>query len=158
MAKIRIDDALIRHLAGLLEETGLTEIELGSGRERIRVSRESPSAPPAPSGRMGEQNDSPSAISSDLVVESTSSVEEVEPDHPGAVTAPMVGTVYLAPEPGENPFISVGDEVQAGDTMFIIEAMKTMNPVSAPRDGRVERVLVGNATPVEYGEVLALVD
>lgn len=155
MAKIRIDDALIRHLAGLLEETGLTEIELGSGRERIRVSRESPSAP---SGRMGDQNDSPSAISSDLVVESTSSVEEVESDHPGAVTAPMVGTVYLAPEPGENPFISVGDEVQAGDTMFIIEAMKTMNPVSAPRDGRVERVLVGNATPVEYGEVLALVD
>jgi len=158
VAKIRIDDALIRHLAGLLEETGLTEIELGSGRERIRVSRESPSAPSAPSGRMGDQNDSPSAISSDLVVESTSSVEEVESDHPGAVTAPMVGTVYLAPEPGENPFISVGDEVQAGDTMFIIEAMKTMNPVSAPRDGRVERVLVGNATPVEYGEVLALVD
>ena len=158
MAKIRIDDALIRHLAGLLEETGLTEIELGSGRERIRVSRESPSAPSAPSGRMGDQNDSPSAISSDHGVESTSSVEEVESDHPGAVTAPMVGTVYLAPEPGENPFISVGDEVQAGDTMFIIEAMKTMNPVSAPRDGRVERVLVGNATPVEYGEVLALVD
>ena len=158
MAKIRIDDALIRHLAGLLEETGLTEIELGSGRERIRVSRESPSAPSAPSGRMGAQNDSPSAISSDLGVESTSSGEEVESDHPGAVTAPMVGTVYLAPEPGENPFISVGDEVQAGDTMFIIEAMKTMNPVSAPRDGRVERVLVGNATPVEYAEVLALVD
>ena len=155
MAKIRIDDALIRLLAGLLEETGLTEIELGSGRERVRVSHESPSAP---SARLGDQNDSPSAISSDHVVESTSSVEGVESDHPGAVTAPMVGTVYLAPEPGENPFISVGDEVQAGDTMFIIEAMKTMNPVSAPRDGRVERVLVGNATPVEYGEVLALVD
>jgi len=155
VAKIRIDDALIRHLAGLLEETGLTEIELGSGRERVKVSRNSPSAP---SGKMVDHSNSPSAISSGHVAESATIVEEVGPDHPGAVTAPMVGTIYLAPEPGANPFISVGDEVQAGDTMFIIEAMKTMNPVGAPRDGRVERVLVGNATPVEYGEVLALVD
>lgn len=152
MAKIRVDDALIRHLTGLLEETGLTEIELGSGRERVRVSRASPSA------RTADHNNSPSVISSAHVVKSVSSADEVGSDHPGAVTAPMVGTIYLAPEPGANPFINVGDEVQAGDTLFIIEAMKTMNPVGAPRDGRVERVLVGNATPVEYGEVLALID
>ena len=79
-------------------------------------------------------------------------------DHPGAVVSPMVGTVYLAPEPGAKPFVSVGDEIHAGDTMFIIEAMKTMNPVEAPKDGRVEEVLVGNGSPVEYGEVLALLE
>ena len=155
MAKIRIDDALIRHLAGLLEETGLTEIELGSGRERVRVARNSVSIRSDETVNSG----APSLSASDhLSANARSAEEEPVVDHPGAVKAPMVGTAYLAPEPGAAPFINVGDEVQTGDTMFIIEAMKTMNPVTAPRDGRVERVLVGNATPVEYGEVLALID
>ena len=88
----------------------------------------------------------------------SAAAEEPSADHPGAVKSPMVGTAYLAPEPGAEPFINIGDEVQAGDTMFIIEAMKTMNPVTAPCNGRVERVLVGNAMPVEYGEVLAVID
>ena len=155
MAKIRIDDALIRHLAGLMEETGLTEIELGSGRERVRVSRNSVSI------RSDESVHSaaPPLSGSDHLSSNAQSAEgEPAADHPGAVKAPMVGTAYLGPEPGAAPFINVGDEVQTGDTLFIIEAMKTMNPVTAPRDGRVERVLVGNATPVEYGEVLALID
>ncbi len=155
MAKIRIDDALIRHLAGLLEETGLTEIELGSGRERVRVARNSVSIRSDETVNSG----APSLSAPDhLSANARSAEEEPAVDHPGAVKAPMVGTAYLAPEPGAAPFINVGDEVQTGDTMFIIEAMKTMNPVTAPRDGRVERVLVGNATPVEYGEVLALID
>ena len=149
MAKIRIDDALIRHLAGLLEETGLTEIELGSGRERIRVSRNSASI-------RSDETVHPGGGSSPA--SDAQSADESVADHPGAVKAPMVGTVYLAPEPGAAPFVNVGDEVQSGETMFIIEAMKTMNPVTAQRDGRIERVLVGNATPVEYGEVLALLD
>lgn len=155
MAKIRIDDSLIRHLAGLLEETGLTEIELGSGRERVRVSRGGISVRP---GQTVDAGVLPLSPSGDLSANVESVEEEPAADHPGAVKAPMVGTAYLAPEPGAAPFINAGDEVQTGDTMFIIEAMKTMNPVTAPRDGRVERVLVGNATPVEYGEVLALID
>ena len=150
MAKIRIDDELIRHLAGLLRETGLTEIELGSGRERVRVSR----------SNVGLPSDfglaSVSKPTTDTVP-ATALTDEVETAQPDAVTAPMVGTIYLAPEPGAEPYISGGDELQAGDTMFIIEAMKTMNPVDAPRSGRVEQVLVGNASTVEYGEVLALV-
>jgi len=154
VAKIRIDDALIRHLAGLLEETGLTEIELGSGRERVKVSRNSVSVRSDETVHPGGD----SSPASDNLASSAQSGEESVADHPGAVKAPMVGTAYLAPEPGAAPFINVGDEVQTGDTMFIIEAMKTMNPVTAPHDGRVERVLVGNATPVEYGEVLALID
>ena len=150
MAKIHIDDELIRHLAGLLRETGLTEIELGSGRERVRVSRSNLglSSNPGPASVNKPTSDTVPAIRL---------TDEVGMEHPGAVTAPMVGTVYLAPEPGAKPYINVGDDVQAGDTMFIIEAMKTMNPVGAPRSGRVEQVLVGNASPVEYGEVLALV-
>ena len=155
MAKIRIDDALIRHLAGLLKETGLTEIELGSGRERVRVSRGGVSIP---AGHTVDSGVPPLSSSGDLSANVEIADEEPAADHPGAVKAPMVGTAYLAPEPGAAPFINAGDEVQAGDTMFIIEAMKTMNPVTAPRIGRVERVLVGNATPVEYGEVLALID
>ena len=150
MAKIHIDDELIRHLAGLLRETGLTEIELGSGRERVRVSRSNVGLP-SDSGLA-----SVSKPTTDTVP-ATALTDEVETAQPDAVTAPMVGTIYLAPEPGAEPYINVGDEVQAGDTMFIIEAMKTMNPVDAPRSGRVEQVLVGNASPVEYGEVLALV-
>ena len=153
MVKIRVEDALIRHLAELLEETGLTEIELGSGRDRIRVVR---------GAMLGDTNTAlaPAAVSSGVVdpVATGSQQTNLNVDHPGAVVSPMVGTVYLAPEPGARPFVSVGDEIHAGDTMFIIEAMKTMNPVEAPKDGRVEEVLVGNGSPVEYGEVLALLE
>ena len=153
MIKIRVEDALIRHLAELLEETGLTEIELGSGRDRIRVVR---------GAILGDANAAlaPAAVSRGAVdpVAAGSQQDSLNVDHPGAVVSPMVGTVYLAPEPGAKPFVSVGDEIHAGDTMFIIEAMKTMNPVEAPKDGRVEEVLVGNGSPVEYGEVLALLE
>jgi acetyl-CoA carboxylase biotin carboxyl carrier protein len=151
--KIRVEDALIRHLAELLEETGLTEIELGSGRDRIRVVR---------GAMLGDTNAAlaPGAVSRGVVdpVATGSQQASLNIDHPGAVVSPMVGTVYLAPEPGAKPFVSVGDEIHAGDTMFIIEAMKTMNPVEAPKDGRVEEVLVANGSPVEYGEVLALLE
>ena len=153
MVKIRVEDALIRHLAELLEETGLTEIELGSGRDRIRVVRGSrlvdATATLKPAGV-------PRGAVDPVVTDSQQ--DSLNVDHPGAVVSPMVGTVFLAPEPGAKPFVSVGDEIHAGDTMFIIEAMKTMNPVEAPKDGRVQEVLVGNSSPVEYGEILALLE
>ncbi len=150
MGKIRINDTEIRDLAKLLEETGLTEIELGSGSERIRVVRQS---------IVGRISSTPAEVLAGENAGDSSNQEldqQVDASHPDAVSSPMVGTVYLAPEPGSKPFVVAGDEVSAGDTMFIIEAMKTMNPVTAPKAGRVEKVLVGNATPVEYGEVLAL--
>ena len=153
MIKIRVEDALIRHLAELLEETGLTEIELGSGRDRIRVVRGATLV--GASATITPAAESKEAV--DPVVPGIQQ-DSLNLDHPGAVVSPMVGTVYLAPEPGAKPFVSVGDEIHAGETMFIIEAMKTMNPVEAPKDGRVEEVLVGNGNPVEYGEVLALLE
>jgi acetyl-CoA carboxylase biotin carboxyl carrier protein len=90
-------------------------------------------------------------------------VEEAAPhaaaeEHPGAVRAPMVGTVYLTPEPGAPPFISVGAEVRDGDTLLIIEAMKVMNPIRAPRSGRITRLMVTNGDPVEYGELLLIIE
>ena len=154
MAKIHIDDALIRHLAKLLDETGLTEIEVGTGRERLRVSRASAAASTALVGQ-------PAMVGSEVSSEREpkagmtqgSAVSRGIP-----VKAPMVGTVYTAPEPEATPFVSVGVEVHKGDTLFIIEAMKTMNPVTAPLDGVVKEILIENGNPVEYDEILALVE
>jgi acetyl-CoA carboxylase biotin carboxyl carrier protein len=151
--KLKVDDSLIRQLAKLLEETGLKEIEIGEGAQHVRVARDSAGAAvgqgpapvralvPAPAGGDGEARSG-----------------EIEASHPGAVTSPMVGTLYVAPEPGAPPFVVPGASVREGETMFIIEAMKTMNPVRAPRGGKVVRVLAHNEAPVEYGEVLALIE
>ena len=157
MGKIHIDDELIRHLADLLDETGLSEIEVGTGRDRLRVSRAATASVPTQMA----------ANISNQGVPNTIEPEDRVQDHPGnessgsekgAVRAPMVGTVYVAPEPDAKPFISEGDKVDPGDTLFIIEAMKTMNPVAANRSGRVQKVLVENGSPVEYDEILALID
>ncbi|MDP6350614.1 MAG: acetyl-CoA carboxylase biotin carboxyl carrier protein subunit [Alphaproteobacteria bacterium] len=148
VGKLDVDDGLIRRLAALLEETGLSEIEVRQGSRQVRVARNNPAAAPPPAAP------TPAAP----VAPSPARNLEVDASHPGAVPSPMVGTVYLAGEPGATPFVAAGDSVKAGDTMFIIEAMKTMNPVRAPRDGRVVRILVDNGTPVEYGEVLALLE
>ena len=147
-AKLSVDDDLIRRLAELLEETGLNEIEISEGTQHLRVARPGP------------------AISTALVAAAMPAAVAAEPaavetpldaTHPGAVVSPMVGTVFLAPEPGAPPFISEGGAVAEGDTVFIIEAMKTMNPVRAPRGGTVSKILVQNETPVEFGDVLAIV-
>ena len=149
MEQFDVDAALIRRLADLLEETGLSEIEIGDGQRRVRVARGAatdgaraapPPAPePAPPGDPG-----PAAAP----------LAETSP--PGAVTSPMVGTVFVAPEPGAPPFVAVGDAVAAGDTLFVIEAMKVMNPIRAPRAGTVTDILVENGGPVEYGETLLI--
>ncbi len=148
MASIDIDIAYIEKLAELLERTGLSEIEIGQGETRVRVARQLQArveyaAPPPP----------PPAAA-----EAPPRAAEPEPSNAGAVTAPMVGTVYLSPEPGADPFVRVGDQVQEGQTLLIIEAMKVMNTIRAPRAGVVTRILVENAQPVEFGEPLLVIE
>ncbi|MFN3233354.1 MAG: acetyl-CoA carboxylase biotin carboxyl carrier protein [Alphaproteobacteria bacterium] len=147
MAKLTIDKDLIRELADLLDETGLTEIEIEDDDMRIRVGRGGVAAAPV--------------VAAPAPAVSISSEPTAEADvraHPGAVTSPMVGTVYLAPEPGKPVFVKVGDSVAEGQTLLIIEAMKTMNPVEAPRAGIVKQILVENEKPVEFGEPLLIIE
>jgi acetyl-CoA carboxylase biotin carboxyl carrier protein len=152
MAKPKVDTALIETLAELLQRTGLTEIELAEGDSRIRVVRQSQpvlaSVPPVALS-------SASAASAPGAETATRAASE---EHPGAVRAPMVGTVYLTPEPGAPPFITVGAEVREGQTLLIIEAMKVMNPIRAARSGRIAKLLVANGDPVEYGELLLIIE
>lgn len=146
MAKFDVDEALVRKLSGLLDDTGLTEIEYRAGEQTIRVSRETGGLAFAPAPALSAT----SAAQEDETLETG--------HHPGAVTAPMVGVVYLAPEPGSPPFIKPGDTVSEGDTLLLIEAMKTFNPVRAPRSGRVSRILVADKVPVEFGEDLVILE
>lgn len=142
------DSDKIRELADLLNETGLSEIELETGDTRIRVARggvPAAAAPPAPVAPPAETQPPPADAGADAA------------GHPGAVTSPMVGTAYLAPEPGAAPFCKVGDQVSEGQTLFIVEAMKTMNPITAHKSGKVEKILIANAQAVEFGEVLAVI-
>jgi acetyl-CoA carboxylase biotin carboxyl carrier protein len=145
MPKFDVDDALVRKLAALLADTGLTEIEYEVGEQRIRVSRGGGTtvavAAPAPAA-------APIAAA-----------KPAAPEGPpaGAVTSPMVGTAYAAAEPGAAPFVKVGDKISKGQTLLIIEAMKVMNPIPAPHGGTVQEILFADGRPVEYGEVLLVV-
>ncbi|MDE0050110.1 MAG: acetyl-CoA carboxylase biotin carboxyl carrier protein subunit [Rhodospirillales bacterium] len=146
------DIELIRALAAVLDEAGLTEIEIGEGANRIRIAREAaPVAAPVPVAAAAPVAAVP------VAQEEPAALPAVE-DDPGAVTSPLVGVVYVAPEPGGRPFVVAGDEINEGDTLFIVEAMKTMNPVRAPRGGRVTRILAENGARVEYGEVLLILE
>ncbi len=138
-----VDSELVRKLARLLEETGLGEIEVRAFGRSLRVARESGSPAVAPKATP-EAGDAPPA--------------RIAADRPGAVASPMVGTVYAAPEPGAPPFVAVGDAVKKGQTLLLIEAMKTMNPVLAPRAGKVAEILVADGAPVEFGEVLLILE
>jgi acetyl-CoA carboxylase biotin carboxyl carrier protein len=146
--KSTIDHDLIRELARLLEETGLTEIEFERNGERVRVARRAKrAAGPAAAAA------APSAARPAL--------EEGPPDHsrnPGLVTSPMVGTAYLGAEPGARPYVEVGTRVRAGETLLIVEAMKTMNQIPAPRAGVVTQILIEDGQPVEFGEPLMIVE
>jgi acetyl-CoA carboxylase biotin carboxyl carrier protein len=146
--KSAIDKELIRELARLLDETGLTEIEIERAGLRVRVGRgnsvihaAAPSSPP-PSGVPA----APAIAPADLG------------KHPGAVTSPMVGTAYRGPAPGAPPFIDIGSKVNVGDTLLIIEAMKTMNQIPAPRSGTVTQILIEDGQPVEFGEPLVIIE
>ena len=148
--KFPIDSEAIRTLAGLLDETGLTEIAVEDGDRKLRVSRGGTVIAAAPMS------------AATAVAAVGDGAAEPRPDtdasHPGAIKSPMVGTVYVAPEPGAAPYVKVGDTVSEGDTLVIIEAMKVMNPIRASRSGRVSRMLVENGSPVEYGQVLLVLD
>lgn len=143
-----VDHDVIRELAKLLDETGLTEIEYQRDGTSIRVARHAA----APAGRTWTTDALPAPVPS----APPASADPAQ--HPGAVTSPMVGTAYLAPAPGAKPFIDVGSQVKAGDTLIIIEAMKTMNQIPAPRSGTVTQILVENGQPVEFGEPLLIIE
>ena len=149
--KFEVNEELVRKLADLLQETGLNEIEYEVNDHRIRIAKgpdvvslaapaAAPAVPCAPAAPVATAASAPDAVPA------------------GAVTAPMVGTVYVASEPGAAPFVKVGDAVTEGQTLLIIEAMKVMNPLAAPRAGTVTQVLVSDGQPVEYGEPLLVIE
>ena len=149
-----VDTALVRELAELLDQTGLTEIEVEDDDRKIRVVRSAfpdfsklQAAPPPPSPAPA-----PAAAAAPAAV-----APAPAGDQPGTVKSPMVGTVYLASEPGSPPFVSVGQAVKEGDTLLIVEAMKVMNPIAAEKAGTVKAILVENAQPVEYDQPLVVV-
>jgi len=142
-----VDAAVIRELADLLNETGLTEIEIEQNGMRVRVSRGMTHAV------------APSAVAAAPAPTATAPAEApAKSTGPaaGAVPSPMVGTVYVAPEPGKPPFVKVGDTVKEGDTLMIVEAMKTMNPITAPRAGTIKEICVRDSQPVEFGQSLVI--
>jgi len=145
-----VDRDLIYELTKLLDETGLTEIEIEQDGQRIRVARNA--AAPAPAAPRA-----PAAPAPQPVAEAVPA--PVDPSkHPGVVVSPMVGTAYVAPEPGGKPFIEIGTQVKAGDTLLVVEAMKTMNQIPAPRAGTVIQILFEDGQPVEFGEPLVIIE
>jgi len=134
---LNVDGDLVRALAALLEETGLSEIEYAEGERRIRVVRGAAPPAAAPAGAP------PAPV--------------IAARPAGAVAAPMVGTAHLAPQPGAAPFVNLGDTVADGQVLLIIEAMKVMNQIHAPRAGRIAEIMVGEGAPVEYGQVLMVI-
>ena len=152
-----IDHDLIRDLAKLLDETGLTEIEFERNGVSIRVARHANAA--APRARPAEAPvNVPGAVVTPTAVVATGAAPIDPLQHPGLVASPMVGTAYLSPAPGARPFVEVGGQVKAGETLIIIEAMKTMNQIPAPRAGTVTQILVDDGQPVEYGEPLMIIE
>jgi acetyl-CoA carboxylase biotin carboxyl carrier protein len=142
---LTVDGKLVRTLASLLEETGLSEIEYAVGDRRIRVAKA-----PAPIAAMLPQG---AALQVAAPAAAAAGAER-----PGAVKSPMVGTVYLAPQPGAAPFVKAGDQVAEGDVLLIIEAMKVMNQIRAPRAGRIAEIAVADGAPVEFGQVLLILE
>jgi acetyl-CoA carboxylase biotin carboxyl carrier protein len=146
------DSALVRELALLLDETSLTEIEIERAGLRLRVARNISVAATMPVPMAA----APAALPG--VPAATAAAGPDLSKHPGAVSSPMVGTAYWAPEPGAKPFIEVGSKVSVGQTLLIIEAMKTMNQIPSPRAGTVTQILVEDGQPVEYGEPLVIIE
>ena len=143
--KLAVDHDLIRELAKLLEETGLTEIEIEQDGMRVRAGR-------AESGNAR----SPAAPAAAPAVAGAASPDPAK--HPGVVTSPMVGTAYLSPEPGAKPFVDIGSRVKAGDTLLVVEAMKTMNQIPSPHAGVVTQILIEDGHPLEFGAPLMIIE
>ncbi|HEY4251358.1 MAG TPA: acetyl-CoA carboxylase biotin carboxyl carrier protein [Roseomonas sp.] len=150
---IQFDPKAIRELANILRETDLSEIELVEKDSRLRVAR-TVTAPPQVVVQAAA-----APVAAPLAATPAAPVAEAEAaNHPGAITSPMVGVAYLAPEPGAAPFIQIGAKVAQGQTLLLIEAMKTFNQIRAPRAGTVTRILIETGTPVEFGEALLIIE
>ncbi len=145
------DSALIRELALLLDETSLTEIEIERAGLRVRVARNISISAAMPASMA-------SVAHAPVAAAAAAAPEADVANHPGVVPSPMVGTAYFSPEPGAKPFIEVGTRVTAGQTLLIIEAMKTMNQIPSPRDGTVTQILIEDGQPVEFGEPLVIIE
>ena len=151
--KTGFDQQLIRDLAGILDETRLTEIEVEQGDLRIRISRQSPMVHAAVAGPPVTASNSPIPVAqADMLTNAAPDISK------NAVASPMVGTAYMSPSPDAEPFITVGQQVREGQTLLIIEAMKTMNQIPSPRAGKVTAILFEDGQPVEYGEPLVVVE
>ena len=144
-----IDSSVIRELSELLTETGLTEIEIEQGGSRLRVVRQV----------VTYAAEAPMRAAAPVAAGTSEAAAPAAPKGPpaGAVPSPMVGTVYVAPEPGKPAFVKVGDKVSEGDTLLIVEAMKTMNPIAAPRSGTISEICVTDSEPVEFGQTLLVI-
>ncbi len=149
---MQVDPELVRQLATLLDDTNLTEIEVQDGERRIKVARNITVGAAAPVYA------APAAAAPAPAAAASAAAPEAPADHPGTVKSPMVGTVYLAPEPGAKPFAAIGDKVAAGQTLLIVEAMKVMNAIPAPRAGTIKAVMVESGQPVEYDQPLIVVE
>ncbi len=148
-SSLKVDEALIRQLAGLLDETGLGEIELEEGDSKIRVAKAGVSAP---------SYAAPAPLPAPAAVAPVATPAEDAAAHPGAIKSPMVGVCYLSADPKSDSFCSEGDSVKEGDTILLIEAMKVFNPIVATKSGTVSRILVTDGTPVEFGEPLVIIE
>ena len=156
-AKANSETKLIRELAEILNETELSEIEMKRGDLKIRVSKHSGQLVSAVAAPM---TSTPQAASPSPVAAIAAAAEPAADvsNHPGAVKSPMVGTAYIRPSPDASPFASEGDTVSEGDTILLIEAMKTFNPITAPKSGKITKILVSDAQPVEFGEPLFIIE
>ena len=152
---MKIDSKAIKELAGLLEETGLTEIEVADGDKAIRVSKGGGTVVAAAQAPVGGPIQSDPTVPRQPTLDAPSTTAG---SHPGAVTSPMVGTAYLQGEPGAPAFVQKGDTIKAGDTLVIIEAMTVMNPIKAEKGGTVTQILVEDGQPVEFGDVLVVIE
>jgi acetyl-CoA carboxylase biotin carboxyl carrier protein len=154
--RMRVDTDLIRQLADLLTDKDLTEIEVEDADRRVVVKRKISAPVAAPAAPTYSAAPAPSAAPQ--APAQATAVEENPANHPGTVKSPMVGTVYLSPDPSAPPFIAAGSQVKAGDTLLIVEAMKVMNPIIAPKAGTVTQLLVQDAQPVEFDQPLVTIE
>ena len=152
---MNIDSKLVRELAELLAETGLTEIEVEDGERKIKVARQAAAVQTFAAPAMAAPVAAAPAASAPAAAPAEAAAPVVDAN---ALKSPMVGTAYLSSEPGAAPFVTVGSQVKAGDTLLIIEAMKVMNPITAPRGGKVTQMLVANGQPVEFDQPLVVID
>jgi acetyl-CoA carboxylase biotin carboxyl carrier protein len=152
----RSETKLVQELADILDQAGLAELEYETEAVAIRLSRVSNTAPAVAMAPAAAPVSAASLSAGSAPAEPAAPANPA--DHQGAVTSPMVGTVYTAPEPGAAEFVTEGDMVKAGQTLFIVEAMKVMNPITAPAAGKVTKIFVQNAQPIEFGEALAIIE